>query len=587
MATLTISNTVSRSSIDANLIGASQLFESRDATLCRLSCDGVAIARYQEAESRSKKLVAVERLDDELFCMLQLSSKYIDSKHNEIISDNLPSLPDFDKEDWWHSYKDDSKDEASLVQLDFGHVVEVNASEEALPETILEDVRLVYLDTLYNSKAPLVYLAKSTFPKLRSRVGSGSISMQDYLDFLYRHLVPSLDSMDLKYKEFLPTYVKAELTGLPLVQDPSCLGQDEESHIGIWLENCTKEVERATPDNVLRMIAPLRSREYYIIILVLLECLLGSYNSTAEDKLSPDLLIDVLIDRLAIAQSLDFTSSEDPLKAFCVEILNPFYSSRLPDLAQRITAKCVVQNLIDFELPPTPASRRKVQTQSKSAKLKRTRSAPANLLSEKRIVPKKRALGREVSMTRRAPSFEIKPVVPTLKKAATFEEQRKSKYEALNKQSIQVGQTPVKPQAAVNLDEYRDTKDIFRTNKNSKANFMTIGETPVKNSISPSPVKAASVVPVTPIGLGRVFLAPAAGVQDTPSGRGIRFKLDSPKRRQSTKQTDVNVFADSRVKRTGSGLFSHLMKEKSPDLLADSEPPEKKEIKLDEVLDWL
>lgn len=474
-------------------------------------------------------------------------------------------LPDFDKQDWWTSFSIPPEStvepgqDVTALPLDLGKqpnsAPSIEDEKDESLDDLLHSLKVIYSEFLYVSKAPLAFFAKNTLPKVRQRVVDRKWPLQEYKAWLLSTLVPALNELDRKYKEVIPQLVRS-LSGSVRDKDTPVHESVEVSAMQQWATNCAEHVHLQSPESLLSKFLPLlKTREYQLLTLILLEAITlnqaANISSSVPDysvrfppsnAQEPSVLVDVLIDRLGIMQSLDFLRSEDPLQMFFLEVISPFYGTRVPSLVAELQLKCVSQDLLSFDIPGTPARNLKRKKESfrglkkvessvgQAAKLKRTRSAPANLLSEKRVVPKKRNLGREVAMTKRAPSFEIHASKPSnVKQTISFEEKRKLKVQREEEERVQVGQTPAKKRVYDSQTTQNNVPHIA-IGKDSKASFMSVGDTPVKTgapleNISETPAQAIK----TPTRRGsRVLQAPVDGVHDTPTGRSILFKLDSP-----------------------------------------------------------
>lgn len=564
-----------RTTISLSSFGPCQLLESTNGQLNeQLSCGIVLLARFQEDDSRAKRFICIEKLDDGLYAVQQVPSNVVSTcatEEMQTIPDSWmqPRIIDFDGDDWWHPFeiKEPVIQSAKLsMMLELGpqpvKPIEYTLDRMSTVDDLLEHLGTIYLETLYTSKASLVFFVKSTIIKLRLKLVDQGLSCNDFSATLQAKLMPNFAKLDWKYKHLLPQMIRSTVRDKPDVEvlgmaDLEALRSGEESFARTWIESCVQASGNSGSTDAIfaTSIDQLKTREYQMIILVLLEslalCHSDSENKDVDEhgaqllpanQQSPEVLIDVLIDRLSISQSLDFTGHNDVLRSFCVEVICPFYSSKLPELTRLLLQKCVPQDLYSFG---DKSSRTKVSksdratskgfpsTTSRSASLKRVQSAPANLLTEKKVVPKKRSLGREVSMSKRAPSIELKHTkVLVPKRVVSFEERRRQRLEKEEQDRVQVGRTPAKPRKQ-DFQEALQPGFIpqLAIHENSKASFMAVGETPSKGNrecaIGIAETPAASRQ--TPIrGLGRTTEAPTHGVQDTPSGKGILFKLDSP-----------------------------------------------------------
>lgn len=342
--------------------------------------------------------------------------------------------------------------------------------------SVAADTTSLYLTTLYESRAPLIFLAKSGLPKLRASLAAADQAALSA--HILTGVLPSVELFDNKYKSFVPTFVKAEMTGLPIEHDLSLLahGRAEAGDLGgttepdllrAWLEACADDMTAPTPDALLaKHLQLLKVREAQMMVLFLLEAMChpaSSSTATFEPllesvpaTLSADVVLDLMLDRLSIWQALDF-SADDKLRSFCLEAVAPYYGARIPDVVRTVQVKCRAIELPASTLEPRTPRRpgagagRKDKKKDKDrdkdrskastsrtdrnaqggtststirigSTLKRTESAPASLLSAKKAVPAKRgieALKRQVSMSRRLPPESLRTTRPTAPRSAS------------------------------------------------------------------------------------------------------------------------------------------------------------------------
>ncbi|BFZ57404.1 hypothetical protein PYCC9005_004456 [Savitreella phatthalungensis] len=638
--------------------GLARTLDGRSALVAHVQDAGDSTSTA--TSSRSKRLVVIEILSPDVYAYLPVVSKLpyreFPDYQRPVQSDagDEPQI-DFTADDWWQAcecdWTDDDADadaafSGSQVELDFGDGWDEETAEEVetqiprpastapsvssrpapvdsagpipgytqspsspplLPavdldhapsrplEAVLADLSKLYVTTLYTSRAPLAFIAKSTLPKLRAQIPSDDLPALS--QHILTNIVPTLPRFDAKYKSFLPTFVKAELTGLPIEHDLSCLkdGTDELTYIKSWLELVSEDATTATnltPDALLsRHLQPLKVREAQLTVIFLLEALCCPADSSLpEGVLAPEVMLDLMIDRLSIWQTIDFSSTDDKLRAFCLDALLPFYGHRLPDILADIQVKCgaAADAYLIQDMPKTPLrirdkersrdkdkakgkSRAKLSSSSTGGKstLKRTESAPAGLLSAKKVVPQKRSLdqtlNRQVSMSKRMPTSEVSVGSSRAnqgKHAGTkianlsdaHEEKRRRRMELLDKERVQVGVTPSKAKPTFTQVDPVQQHAIsqFAPAYASKASFM-FGECegeqdsdqnpasgPYVTGISATPQKrqpgsiAVAETPQAPALMltpqrapdSRVVAA-APGVEDTPS-RSVLFHLASP-----------------------------------------------------------
>jgi hypothetical protein len=544
---------VARSAVASASLSSAKLFTYAEALV---SYGTLLFAHAQEGIGRPRKIVAVERLDHELYSLLQVEKlrlKDVEALSNVEMQD--VGVVSLEVSDWWRSVQVDESDEAIAMAFDLGPqpVQEIQEDKNETLDEFLHGINKMYFATLYGSKAPLVYFAKSSLPRLRKTMLTRAFDETIVSKHILQHVLPKDADFDSKYKAFIPTFVKGEMVGLPIQYDTACLKEDEQGHIQTWLASCVESISQARPETVISTcLAPLKAREAQIMILLLLEMLTFA---KPESKLASR--VDMLLDRLAIWQTVNFTQ-EDPLKSFCLEVILPYYASRLPELTSAIQLQCVPQDLLAFEAPATPSRKLKATRPVKkesSATLKRTTSAPANLLSEKKAVPKKRSLGREVSMSKKVPTYERpKSLKNAPKRIMSFEERRKQRVEQEERERIQVRATPAKPRTQamqVNDEAVALLAAQFVAQRESKASFMSVGETPSKSSSAEMP--GSAVIGETPI-VGLKTPTRRATATQTPARRGTL--LETPTRGSADSLPLFNIASPTIQDMRPRNLFS-------------------------------
>ncbi|ORY73469.1 hypothetical protein BCR37DRAFT_395972 [Protomyces lactucae-debilis] len=628
--TVTPIRQVARAAVASSLFGSVKLFVYAEVLI---PYGHILFAFAQEDAAKTRKIVALERLEETLYGLLQverLPLKEIEAL-SELSAHSVQVTP-VETDDWWQAVLANDEDEIhDELTFDLGpqplQESPIKDSGETI-EVFLQSINSVYFTTLYESKAPLVFFAKSSLPRLRKTMLSRGFQEQIVLAHILEHIFPTDADFDAKYKAFIPTFVKGEMVGLPFQYDTTCLKDGELAHIQAWLDACIESTAQPRPDTVLSTsLTPLKTREAQLMVILLLELLTFDQASKAIE-----LRIDMLLDRLAIWQTVNFTQ-DDLLKSFCLEVILPYYALRLPEVTTAIQLKCVPQDLLAFEPPPTPAKiKKRVRATVKSnaaVSLKRTISAPANLLSEKKTVPKKRSLGREVSMTKKIPNFELAKSSKTApKRGLSFEERRKQRVEQEERERIQVDATPAKPRPhgmAMPNDHDEAVALLaaqFVAQRESKASFMSVVETPSKGStIRPPPGAAVGETPLaglkTPTRGSHIARTPVRDrvLLDTPTrGSAPLFNIASP---TLPPPRPKNLFSDSGQKKRSHGemrgapslqktvslptMTTHASPfmveqiEEEGDTVAAASPVgksghdavEEKATKLQEVLDWL
>jgi len=258
-------------------------------------------------------------------------------------------------------------------------------------EDIFESLLTQYLEMLYRSRTSLAYFAKGPISRTRANFGSSAPhATQDLVDF-YNSLVMSSTMADKKHREVLPDLIKdLPLTTLSdhekgtskskrkkkkkLKLDKKGLIPDETEHfIHWWKDDETSVISGESIDQRFkRRSLALRTRETFLQIILILEILAldssdnkGSSKESAGETAASDehkpktrktkdqnLVLEILLDKLTIWHSLDSgpiaseakkesstRSVSNQLADFCVEVIIPFYSSRIPETAAIVNKK--------------------------------------------------------------------------------------------------------------------------------------------------------------------------------------------------------------------------------------------------------
>lgn len=262
------------------------------------------------------------------------------------------------------------------------HAIEASMPEIKAPSIaeILGQMNKQYFDTLYVTKTSLAYFSKSTLSRARAvclECGNGQPNtlFVELAEHLQTMILP-LNKMDLKYKEsFLQCALDERVT------DSTVFKSGEERFIQRWREATFEDrFIRRSDSDFKQKLQELRIREMELQIILLLEILaLQKENPTilipnqdiskgrngnaklrrrkpkAADKLpDPDVLLDLLVDRLCIWHSIgsetnekggipvkgkEGTSEKDHLRHFSVEVIMAFYASKLPEKCASINKK--------------------------------------------------------------------------------------------------------------------------------------------------------------------------------------------------------------------------------------------------------
>ncbi|KAA8908456.1 DNA replication regulator SLD3-domain-containing protein [Sphaerosporella brunnea] len=223
---------------------------------------------------------------------------------------------------------------------------------------ILDQVRRQYFDTLYLAKTSLAYFAKSTLSRARATCrGSDQPPLRARFDELaeyLRKLMLPLDKMDLKYRKCLIQCVLENESG-----DPTVFRPVEDGYVQRWRQSTFQDrfVKENDPE-LKHKLEELRIRETELQIILLLEILAlnkehppavveaeeetkgkkGKGKSKKKKKskdAAPDVLLDLLVDRLCIWHSIGSDTSaekgelptkgkvseKDHLRHFSVEVI--------------------------------------------------------------------------------------------------------------------------------------------------------------------------------------------------------------------------------------------------------------------------
>ncbi|KAA8915616.1 hypothetical protein TRICI_002261 [Trichomonascus ciferrii] len=259
---------------------------------------------------------------------------------------------------------------------------------ESLPTDPSRFLEHAYFETLYLSKTPLVYFVKSTLSRTRSlcKDGSGG-DKQAYLhrviDILHQRLL-SVVQLDHKYDgDRLESVVRGN------AEKSASEWSDSERY---FLESWKTRLENTSDASLRTEIADLKIRETQLQVVLLLEILSMRVRAgivdqkqehepsskpenknkkpslvrrrrkkpTAEAqqqsqqpaendvKVNPEVLLDILFDRLCIWQALadapttaksSAESGPDRLQMFCQEVIMPYFSFRLPEKSRVMVKK--------------------------------------------------------------------------------------------------------------------------------------------------------------------------------------------------------------------------------------------------------
>jgi DNA replication regulator SLD3 len=287
----------------------------------------------------------------------------------------------------------------------------------------VEDLAKQYLDALYLSRTSLAYFAKGPLSRARSTLTGGidvSPNSGDLVEFLRNSILP-VNVMDKKYKENLTALIKDLSLASPTKdekpaksrrkkkfkpkRDKSGLFVNEQDYLEQWWHGEELPGSMTSPENIdtaiRRRMPILRMRETYLQIIIILETLYletaskpsnlaaesqDAETQKAESQAAPEptkrkgkkaldlhSLLETLLDRLCIWQDLeahtpakslterDAKSGEpsNELRDFCVEIIVPFFISRLPKEAALVNKK------LGGPSPPSPEKRKSTSSRSR------------------------------------------------------------------------------------------------------------------------------------------------------------------------------------------------------------------------------
>lgn len=286
---------------------------------------------------------------------------------------------------------------------------QANNQDTCLQE-VLQELSKHYLDALYLSRTSVAYFVKGPLSRARNAVNDtlGSALHSSGLSAFLREMLLTTSASDKRMKDVLPTVLK-ELTARTRVEEGEPIKNrktkwkpkrdrqgflsDEKRHVEQWWQ----AIDQDTPVeslpvswelHVSQKLQYLRSRETFLQVIILLETMAiesssadmhSQYAGSLEPQINAqadkkrrrplDLAthLEGLLDRLTIWHSLDFRSPQkkttegsqrddepevdDELKSFCVEVVVPFYMSRLPKMA------AFVNKRLGGPSAPTPLKR--------------------------------------------------------------------------------------------------------------------------------------------------------------------------------------------------------------------------------------
>lgn len=252
-------------------------------------------------------------------------------------------------------------------------------------EDMLDRFISQYLDTLYLSKTSLAFFTKGPLSRLRAAFTSGQIqdaTLPDLIQFL-RSLIPSSSTADKKYRDRLPELLK-ELPSQhqdpehapaakkkrrkkKLKPDKYGLLPEEAAFFAKWWyqDESSAPSDETAERSLTRRSRQLRTRETFMQVVLVLEIL--SLEALPDSQPNKDQAIqakskksdtittslELLADKLCIWHSLhsadllgdapkpDKTAKEgaNQLHSFCVDVIIPFYMSRIHEHASAVNKK--------------------------------------------------------------------------------------------------------------------------------------------------------------------------------------------------------------------------------------------------------
>lgn len=277
----------------------------------------------------------------------------------------------------------------------------LKASELSDPSEVLEKS---YLETLYLSKTPLVYFAKSTLSRIRSQCKTGDklTYLTRAIDVLNRRVI-TVQQLDSKHEqEKMIRFVREEEEGEEGITTEHCkLSEKELKLLEIWKDRLDQFSSNASLKNEL---SNLKIREIQLQVVILLEILTlkvraGTFTDSGKDTAtknaeeqnkpvskpqlvrkkkkhtkndpekipsttnkSSEELVDIFFDRLCIWQALyenpivpstsqsatkkDQGNTRDLLQTFCAEVILPFFSYRLPEKTRQMVKKAQGRSIV-------------------------------------------------------------------------------------------------------------------------------------------------------------------------------------------------------------------------------------------------
>jgi hypothetical protein len=253
-------------------------------------------------------------------------------------------------------------------------------------------IQAKYYETLYIAKTPLVYFAKSNLSRIRSRCKEEfPSSKKRYLNRLLstlNSLILSIYELDLKYDfDWLSSFIKSDISS-----SSHPLGPKFSDLEMTCLANWKSHIEFSDSSQAKKSIDELKLRDIQLQIIILLEILAveeknpkktkqadsqnpvtfpqatglirrrkkhkkESKSSNGTPAIQPDMLVDILFDRLCIWQALNEAAPTkvnenkdatptDKILEFCHEVILPYFGSRLPVKTKAMLKKVSGSSLV-------------------------------------------------------------------------------------------------------------------------------------------------------------------------------------------------------------------------------------------------
>lgn len=296
------------------------------------------------------------------------------------------------------------------------------------PQLVFHTFIQQYLEMLYKSRTSVAYLAKVHLSRLRAAscfAGHGRVLLKDFLE----GIVLSSSVGDKKYKKTWPEKLldvgptppadneaehgdtskrKKQAKPKVKVNKQGLLANEDKYFLHWWFHG-----EEMPPSNELadarfkRRSLSLRTREAFLQIVVLLEILSLDTPSTppvvTDQPTQPStstiakakdcgLVLELLLDKLSIWHSLEHggllghsedkpdpaNKAPDHLRNFCIEVVTPYYASRIPERA------AIVNQKLGGPSAPSPSALRTSKLPDGARRSKTSKSASQRSSDDRR-----------------------------------------------------------------------------------------------------------------------------------------------------------------------------------------------------------